>query len=140
LPQRSIQVLLAAILAMWSPIWCCCASQQPADSLQASSLEYPHATTACSHCPPQSSSSEPAGNNSHQRPKHKCPHSSLRTLAQIAKAPQTQAIAVSLDLALSDHDSWVVPTSLDSPLSLAQNQPPNIGTRTLVAMSCQLSI
>ncbi len=131
MPARSLQVLLAMMLALWSPIWCCCASPRTTDETQNTSL-----IGHCPNCLPE--------NHQPHEPKsdhgHTCPHASLRTLAQIDKAPQTQAIALSLCFVLSDIDSWRLKPSASSEIACDSPPSSDAGTRTLIALRCQFTI
>lgn len=130
MPQRSIQVLLAVMLAFWSPIWCCCASPV-AESGAANSAVAGH----CSNClPGDQLPVEPEGDGHHT-----CPHASLRTLAQIEK-PQTQAMALSLCFVLSDVESFLLKPMAVAAVEQYLHVSWNTSPQTLVALSCQFTI
>lgn len=138
---RSINLILAVITALWTPVWCCCASHESTEKVAAEFAA--SSSTSCAACPvkPKLPCEDPSHDGSNSSQHSTCPHSLLRSFAQLDKSPESKAtFSAAFFLFLVDVTAIEQPTLVPSLTVTACDSAPHLASSTLLAMHCMLTI
>lgn len=137
--NKPVNLLLALIVAFWTPMWCCCAAHGHGVVQEAS-----HESPACPNCLENESSS---GNAQHLPESSTdsdcptCPHKLQRSWGQVEKSPQLRVEVIAPCFYLPP--SLMAGSLLDSqPLAAVAvvDAPPDVASVSLISLHCMLTI